>query len=85
MTIEVCNWRLEPSQSNGKRCWCLFHGKSRRPERFYDDLGKALRFVAEYELRNGEASDGEILDIGKALGRYEAIAERIERAAGAVA
>lgn len=80
MTIEVCGWRLEPNQSNGKRCWSLFHGKSRRPERFYDDLGKALRFVAEHELRNGEADDGEVLSIGEALGRYEAIAERIEQA-----
>lgn len=79
MVIEVCGWRLEPSQSNGKRCWCLYHGKSTRPERFYDTLGRALRFVAEYALRNDEDGVG---DVVAALDRYEAIAERIERALG---
>ena len=53
MTIEVCGWRLEPNQSNGRRCWCLYHGKATRPERFYDDLGRALRFVVEYGRGDG--------------------------------
>lgn len=79
MVIEVCGWRMEPSQSNGRRCWCLYHGKSARPERFYDTLGRALRFVAEYALRNDEEGVG---DVSAALDRYEAIAERIERALG---
>ena len=78
MVINVCGWRLKPSETNGRRCWQLYHGKSTRPERFYDELGKALRFVAEWELRNG--TDG-TADVIEALGRYDAIAERIERAA----
>ena len=77
MVIEVCGWRLEPYQTNGKRCWQLYHGKSNRPERFYDELGKALRFVAEYSLRNDE---GGVADLIEALDRYERISERIESA-----
>ena len=61
------------------RCWCLYHGKKSRPERFYDDLGKALRFVAEWAMRNDEPG---AMDVQAALDRYERIAERIE---GAVA
>lgn len=79
MVIEVCGWRLEPNQSNGQRCWCLYHGRSTRAERFYDTLGRALRFVAEYALRNDE--DG-VADVQEALDRYEAIVGRIERAVG---
>lgn len=78
MVIEVCGWRLEPNQSNGQRCWCLYHGKATRAERFYDTLGRALRFVAEYALRNDEDGIG---DVQAALDRYERIVERIERAA----
>ena len=77
MIIDVCGWRMEPNQSNGRRCWSLYHGKSTRPERFYDTLGRALRFVAEYALRNDE--EGEC-DLAAALDRYELIAERIESA-----
>lgn len=79
MIIEVCGWRIESNQSNGRRCWCLYHGKSTRPERFYATLGRALRFVAEYALRNGEEGVG---DLAAALDRYEAIAGRIEDALG---
>ena len=79
MTIEVCGWRLEPNQSNGQRCWSLYHGKSTRAERFYDTLGRALRFVAECALRNDEPGVGDLRD---ALDRYEAIAGRIEDALG---
>ena len=79
MVIEVCGWRLEPNQSNGQRCWCLYHGKATRAERFYDTLGRALRFVAEYALRN---DDGGVVDVQEALDRYEAIVGRIERAVG---
>lgn len=42
MVIEVCGWRIEPYQTGGRRCWQLYHGRRTRPERFYDDLGKAL-------------------------------------------
>jgi len=82
MNIEVCGWRLEPYQTNGRRCWQLYHGKSTRPERFYDDLGKALRFVAEYALRNDEQG---VVDVTEAIDRYERIVERIEDAAKEVA
>lgn len=79
MTIEVCGWRIEPYRTNGKRCWQLTRRGRKTPERYYDELGKALRFVAEYALRNGEDGVGDIAD---ALDRYERIAERIEQAAG---
>lgn len=79
MTIEVCGWRIEPYRTNGKRCWQLTRHGRKTPERYYDELGKALRFVAEYALRNDEDGVG---DIAEALDRYERIAERIEQAAG---
>lgn len=75
MTIEVYGWRFEPSQSSGKRCWCLYHGKARRPERFYDDLGRALRFVVEYAMRNDEQG---VMELDAAIDRYERLVERIE-------
>lgn len=77
MTIEVCGWRLEPYQQSGRRCWQLFHGGARRAERYYDTLGGALRFVAEYALRNDEPG---VCGLREALDRYEAIAGRIEDA-----
>ena len=79
MTIEVCGWRLEPYQQSGRRCWQLFHGRSTRAERYYDTLGGALRFVAEYALRNDEPG---VCDLREAIDRYELIAERIESAMG---
>lgn len=79
MTIEVCGWRIEPYGSNGKRCWQLTRAGRKTPERYYDDLGKALRFVAEWAMRNDEPG---VMDVQAALDRYERIAERIE---GAVA
>jgi len=82
MVIEICGWRLEPYQMNGKRCWQVFRGKSNTAQRYYNELGKALRFVAEYALRNDE--DG-VEDIMSALDRYERIVERIEDAAKEVA
>lgn len=78
MTIEVCGWRIGPYQNNGKRCWQLFRGASSTAQRYYEDLGKALRFVAEYALRNDEEG---VADIAAALDRYEEIAASIERAA----
>lgn len=75
MAIEVCGWRLEPNQSNGRRCWCLYHGKATRAERFCDDLGRALRFVVEYAIRNDEP---DIMELDAALDRYERLVERIE-------
>ena len=78
MVIEVCGWRIEPYKSTGKRCWQLFRGDSKNPQRYYDELGKALRFVGEYALRNDEEG---VADIVAALDRYEEIAARIERAA----
>lgn len=70
MVIVTHGWRLEPYQTNGLRCWQLFQGKSTRAARYYDDLGHALRFVAEYELRNG---GNEVGDLADALDRYEAV------------
>ena len=75
MTIEVCGWRLEPNQSNGRRCWCLYRGKVTRPERFYDELGRALKFVVEYAIRNDEEG---VVELDAALDRYERLVERIE-------
>lgn len=75
MTIEVCGWRFEPNQSSGKRCWQLYHGKAKRPERFYDDLGRALRFVVEYAMRNDEQG---VMELDAAIDRYERLVERIE-------
>lgn len=82
MVIEVCGWALSPYGQNGKRCWQVTRKGSKTPQRYYDELGKALRFVAEYALRNDEEGVGDVAD---ALERYETIAERIERAAREVA
>ena len=79
MIVRACGWRIEPYQQNGKRCWQLFRGESRRAERYYDTLGAALRFVAEYALRNDEDGASDVVD---ALDRYDAIVRSIE---GAVA
>lgn len=75
MTIEVCGWRIEPYQTNGKRCWQLMRKGRKTPERYYDDLGRALRFIAGYALRDDEPG---VMELDAALDRYERLVERIE-------
>lgn len=75
MVIEVCGWRIEPYKTNGKRCWQLTRMGRKTPERYYDDLGRALRFVVEYAIRNDEPG---VMGLDAALDRYERLVERIE-------
>lgn len=82
MVIEVCGWRIEPYQTGGRRCWQLYHGRRTRPERFYDDLGKALQFVVEYAIRNDEPG---VMDVDAAIDRYERLVERIEEVGRTIA
>lgn len=59
MTIEFGDWQLRPL-GKGSRCWAVYARSDgskrgwREFGRYYDSLGGALRFCAEYELRNGE-------------------------------
>ena len=82
MIVEFGQWRLAPYQTNGARCWQVMRGKQQRGIRFYDNLGDALRFTAEYDLRNECEGVGGIAD---ALQAYERLTERIENAAVRVA
>lgn len=75
MMIECCGWRIAAYQMNGRRCWQLFHGGSKTAERYYDNLGDALRFCAEYALRNDIEGT---YDVMGAIREYEAICRRIE-------
>lgn len=78
MIVEFGQWRLVPYQTNGARCWQVCFGNSRKAARYYDSLGDALRFTAEYDLRNECDGVGGIAD---ALQAYERLTERIENAA----
>lgn len=77
MTVEYGEWRIAPYRLYGKRCWQVMPRKTKRGIRFYDNLGDALRFTAEYDLRNRVEGAGDIAD---AIREYERIAERIEKA-----
>ena len=52
MTITFGDWRVEPYQTNGKRCWQVFHGKGTGALRYYSTLDDALLFCLEYDARN---------------------------------
>ncbi len=52
MIVTFGDWRIAPYQGGGCRCWQVQHGKSLRALRYYDNLGDALLFCAEYDLRN---------------------------------
>jgi hypothetical protein len=71
-------YRLKPYESNGCRCWELYIGGRTRPDCYPNTLGFALKWVAEYELRNG--GDG-VDDLKAALDRYESICESLADAA----
>ena len=80
MTITLLGgrYRLKPYQTHGRRCWELYVGRRTGPECYPDSLGFALRWIAEYEIRNG--SD-DVADIGAALERYESICQSLADAA----
>jgi hypothetical protein len=79
VTIEFGDWQLRPL-GKGSRCWAVYARSDgskrgwREFGRYYDSLGGALRFCAEYELRNGEVGTAGLTD---ALDRYERIAQGI--------
>lgn len=79
MTVTFGDWRIAPYQGGGCRCWQVQHGKSLRALRYYDNLGDALLFCAEYDLRNKVEGT---TDLRGALEEYARIAETIARAAG---
>ena len=76
MTIEFGRWRISPYQRYGSRCWMV--KSDGVGYRYYDSLGDALRFTAEYDLRNECEGVGGIAD---ALQAYQRLTERIENAA----
>lgn len=78
MTVTFGDWRIAPYLGGGMRCWQVQHGKSSRAIRYYDRLGDALLFCAEYDLRNKVEG---ATDLSGALAEYSRIAERIEDAA----
>ena len=80
MTIKCGDWRIAPYGGGGMRCWQVFHGKGNRAMRYYSDLGSALQFCAEYDLRN--KVEGEY-DLAGALEEYREIAESLRAAASA--
>ncbi len=75
MVIKFDNWKLVPYATNGMRCWQVYRAKRSDAECYHSTLGAALRWCAEYSLRNDEEGT---VDLDAALNRYEAICERIE-------
>ena len=71
-------YRLKPYESNGCRCWELYIGKRTRADCYPSTLGQALRWVAEYELRNGDGVESEL---SEALDRYERICKSLSDSA----
>ena len=82
MIIEFGHWQLRPL-GKGSRCWAVFVRREndkrgwREFGRYYDNVGAALLFCAEYDLRNDEEGVASIAD---ALDRYERIAQTIKDA-----
>lgn len=76
MTIEFGHWQLRPL-GKGSRCWAVYVKRDtdkrgwREFGRYYDGVDKALRFCAEYDLRNDEEGT---VGLNEALDRYERIA-----------
>lgn len=84
--MNVCfgDWRIKPYETNGMRCWQVSHRRGDyfgKPMRYYDELGRALAFCAEWDLRNSGGGD---CDLGGAMAVYEAIRDSIVAAAEAV-
>lgn len=53
MTICFGDWKLTAYQGDGHRCWAVSKNtKNSRPMRYYDSVGRAIEFCAEYDLRN---------------------------------
>lgn len=75
-------YRLKPYEGKGQRCWQLYVGKRSAPDCYPTTLGQALRWVAEYELRNGD--DGES-ELSEALDRYERICKALSDSAQSAA
>ena len=78
MTVTFGDWRIAAYQGHGSRCWQVFHGKSHNAMRYYDGLGDALLFCAEYDLRNKVEGEHDLVG---AMEQYRAIAESVRAAA----
>ncbi|WP_314944826.1 hypothetical protein [Olsenella uli] len=86
MNICFGDWRIEPYKPMDGRCWQVRHRVKGRdhfgdPMRYYDELGRALAFCAEWDLRNGIEGD---YDLEGAVARYEGVRDSIVAAAEAV-
>lgn len=86
--MNVCfgDWHIEPYSAGGSRCWQVKHRTSggkwpHEGMRYYDELGRALAFCAEWDLRNGGGGD---CDLEGAMAVYGAIRDSIVAAAEAV-
>lgn len=78
LVIRYGKYTLKPYSTQGKRCWELYITGRSKPECYPSTLGRALRWIAEYELRNGGDED---VTLSQALERYESVCAGLEDAA----